>query len=133
MDVTVSVVEPEVAVAELRSLLAWLNSEEELRGRVRLLEAASAPGTLGGLPHAVTVALSHGGEVTILASAVISWIRHRTSEVTCTITRPDGTSAELTARRVRGADLTEVGELVERTVASLGEGNIEGGREEIPE
>ncbi|MGH3854191.1 MAG: effector-associated constant component EACC1 [Pseudonocardiaceae bacterium] len=133
MDVTVSVVEPEVAVEELRSLLTWLSGEEELRGRVRLVETASEPGTLGGWPQAVAVELSRDGAVTILASAVIAWIRHRTSDMTLTITQPDGKSATLRAKRIRNAGPAEVGELVERTVAALGEGPTEGGREKIPE
>ncbi len=48
MDVTVNVVEPAAAGEELRSLVTWLNEEEELRGRVRLLEAAPEPGSLTG-------------------------------------------------------------------------------------
>lgn len=58
--------------------------------------------------------------MTVLASTVIAWIRHRTSEVTYTVTRPDGTSVELTASRVRGTDLAGVGELVEQVACSIG-------------
>jgi Effector Associated Constant Component 1 len=126
MDVTVSVAGRDAAVEELRSLFTWLAGEEEFRGRVRLVETAPEPGTLGGWPEAVVVALGEGGAVTVLASAVIAWIRHRTSEVTCTVTRPDGTSVELTATRVRSTDLAEVGELVEQVAAALGEGDTEG-------
>lgn len=128
MDVTVSVAGRDAAVEELRSLFTWLAGEEEFRGRVRLVEAAPEPGTLGGWPEAGVVALGQGGAVTVLASAVISWIRHRTSEVTCTVTRPDGTSVELTATRVRRADLAGVGELMEQVTAALGD--ADGGREE---
>jgi hypothetical protein len=72
------------------------------------------------------VELSQGGVVTILVSAVITWIRYRTSKVTCTMTRPDGTSVELTADRIRNTDLAEVGELVEQMAAALGDGDTEG-------
>jgi membrane-associated two-gene conflict system component 1 (EACC1) len=130
MDVTVSVAGRDAAVEELRSLFTWLAGEEEFRGRVRLVEAVPEPGTLGGWPEAVVVALSQGGAVTVLASAVIAWIRHRTSEVTCTVTRPDGTSVELTATRVRRADLAGVASLVEQVAAALSDGDAEGGREE---
>lgn len=58
MDVTVSVAGRDAAVKELRSLSAWLAGEEEFRGRVRLVEAAPEPGTLGGWPEALVVALS---------------------------------------------------------------------------
>jgi hypothetical protein len=133
MDVTVSVVGPHADVEELRCLFRWLAGDEALRGRVRLVEAAPEPGTLGWWPQAVVVGLSQSGAVAVLASAVITWIRYRTSEVTCTITRPDGTSAELTAKRVRGADLAEMGELVERVAAALGYGHAEDGCVGIPE
>jgi membrane-associated two-gene conflict system component 1 (EACC1) len=131
MDVTINVVGRDAAVEELRSLFTWLAGEEEFRGRVRLVEAAPEPGTLGGWPEAVVVELIQGGAVTILASAVIAWIRYRTSKVTCTMTRPDGTSVELTADRIRNTDLAEVGALVEQVAAALGEGDAEGSREGI--
>jgi hypothetical protein len=131
MDVTVSVVGLDDAVEELRSLFTWLAKEEELRGRVRLVEAAPEPGTLGGWPEAVVVALMQGSAVTALVSAVVTWICYRTSEVTCTVTRPDGTPETLNANRVRRADLAGVGELVEQAAAALGEGNTEDAREGI--
>lgn len=74
MDVTVSVAGRDAAVEELRSLFTWLAGEEEFRGRVRLVETAPEPGTLGGWPEAVVVALGQGGAVTVLASAVIAWM-----------------------------------------------------------
>lgn len=131
MDVTVSVAGRDAAVEELRSLFTWLTTEEEFRGRVQLVEVAPEPGSLGGWPEELVVAISQGGSVTVLASAVIAWIRYRTSEVTCTLTRPDGTSVELTAARVRSTDVAGVGELVEQVAATLGNGDIAGSREEI--
>jgi hypothetical protein len=131
MDVTVSVVGRDAGGEELRSLFTWLAREEEFRGRVRLVEAAAEPGTLGGWPEAVVVALGQGGAVTVLASAVIAWIRHRTSEVTCTVTRPNGTSVQLTATRIRSTDLAGVGELVKQVAAALGDGDTGDSREEI--
>jgi hypothetical protein len=131
MDVTVSVVGRDARGEEVRSLFTWLAGDEEFRGRVRLVEAAPEPGTLGGWPEAVVVAVGQGGAVTVLASAVITWIRHRTSEVTCTVTRPDGTSVQLTAARVRSTDLGGVGELVEQVAAALGDDGTGNSREEI--
>jgi hypothetical protein len=127
--VTVSVAGRDAAVEELRFLFTWLAGDEEFRGRVRLVEAAPEPGTLGGWPEAVVVSLGQGGAVTVLASAVIAWIRHRTSTVTCTVTRPDGTSVQLAATRVRSVDLAGVRELVEQVAAALGD--TDGNREEI--
>ena len=122
MDVTISVAGQD-AVEELRSLFTWLAEEEEFRGRVRLVESALLPGTLGGWPEAVAVVLGQGGAVTVLASAVIAWIRHRTSAVTCTVTRADGTSVQLTATRVRSTDLAGVGELIGQVAAALDDGS----------
>jgi len=123
MDVTVSVVGRDATLEELRSLFTWLAEVEEFRGRVRLVEGPPKSSTLGGWPEMVVVALGQGGAVTVLASAVITWIRHRTSEVTCTVTRPGRTSIEVTANRVRSVDLAGVGELVKQVTAALGEGD----------
>lgn len=38
------------------------------------------------------------------------------------VTRPDGTSAAVTANRVRSADLAGVGELVQQVAAAWGDG-----------
>lgn len=112
-------------------MFTWLTTEEEFRGRVRLVEVAPEPGTSGGWPEAVAVTVSQSGAVTILASAVVAWIRHRTSEVKCKLTRLDGTAVEITAARVRSTDVAGVGELVGQVVAALSVGDAEGSREEI--
>lgn len=104
---------------QTRSLFAWLAGEDELRGRVRLVEADPVPGTMGALPTELLVALAPGGAGTILASAVIAWIRHRTGEVTCTVTRPDGVSVSVTGKRVRDADTAGLGRLVGQVTATL--------------
>ncbi len=129
MNVTISVAGPDAAIEELRSLFSCLAGEAELRGRVELVEAAPEPGTLGSWPESVVVALSQSGAVTVLASAVITWIRYRTGEVTCTMTRPDGTSVQLITKRIRDMDPAEVGKLVERTAAALGDGVSAGSAE----
>ncbi|MEU8742008.1 hypothetical protein ACFYPK_33495 [Streptomyces halstedii] len=118
MNVTVTITGDGVA-DELRSLHEWLIAEEELRGRVRLMEAPPSPGTLGTVPEMLTIALAPGGVTAVLASAAIAWMRHRTGEVTCKLTRPGGTSVEFTAQRVRGTDMTEVRELVDRLADML--------------
>ncbi|MCX4852107.1 hypothetical protein [Streptomyces sp. NBC_00893] len=97
---------------ELRSLHEWLFAEEELRGRVRLVQSPPPPNALGSVPEMLTVALAPGGVSAVLASAAIAWMRHRTGEVVCKLTKPDGTSVEFSAQRVRGSDMAEVRELV---------------------
>ncbi|GGZ07005.1 hypothetical protein CP967_01240 [Streptomyces nitrosporeus] len=121
MNVTVTIT-GDGAADELRSLHEWLIVEEELRGRVRLVEAPPPPGTLGTVPEMLTIALAPGGVTAVLASAAIAWMRHRTGEVTCKLTRPDGTSMEVRAQRVRSTDMAEVRELVDGLADMLEDG-----------
>jgi hypothetical protein len=108
---------------ELRSLYGWLVGEEELRGRVHLKESAPDPGRLGTLPLGLEIALAPGGGV-VLASAVVAWLRYRTSDLVCRVIRPDGGVVEVSAKRVR--DSASVQALVAQLSDSLGE-NAAGG------
>ena len=126
VNVTVSVLGRDaVAVEELRSLFTCLRGKQEFRGRVRLVETAPEPGTLGGWPEALAVALGEGGAITVLASAVMSWIRHRPSDVTCTLTLSEGRSVTLATARIRGTDLAGFRALLAQTVAALEDGKTE--------
>jgi hypothetical protein len=98
---------------DLRSLREWLVQEDELRGRVKLVEPAPQSGSLGATLDALLVVLGPGGAATILAGALISWIRHRRPpEARYEITLPDGTSVKLSTRQVRGMDADAVRKLV---------------------
>lgn len=110
---------PGEAAEQTRSLFGWLAEESELRGRVRLVDGAPVPGTLGSLPAELLVALAPGGAGTVLAGAVIAWVRRRTGEVTCTVTRPDGASATVRGRHVRNADTAALAELVRQVASAL--------------
>ncbi|MFF3559729.1 hypothetical protein ACFYXS_06795 [Streptomyces sp. NPDC002574] len=103
---------------DLRSLYAWLSAEQELRGRVRLEHTPPPPGALGSLPDTI-VALLAPGVSSALAGSVVAWLRHRTSDVRCVLTRSDGTKFEVSARRVRHADLTEWHATVDSLARSL--------------
>jgi hypothetical protein len=107
---------------QLRSLHAWLVADGELRGRVRLLPQLPRPGTLGAVDDVLTVALGPGGAATALASVLITWIRHRTAEVTVTLTRPDGSSVNLSAKHVHGLAATELHSLTVELSRSLDAG-----------
>lgn len=89
---------------QLASLDDWLRYEEELRGRTRLVNRDIAEGQMGGLAEVLTVALSVGGAGTVLANAVVAWIRQRTSDVKVKAVRPDGTSFEVDLRRSKDPD-----------------------------
>ncbi|MCX4400079.1 hypothetical protein OG887_43230 (plasmid) [Streptomyces sp. NBC_00053] len=118
---------------ELRSLHEWLSAEEELRGRVRLVQSPPPPNALGSVPEMLTVALAPGGVSAVLASAAIAWMRHRTGEVVCKLTKPDGTSVEVSAQRVRGSDVAEVRELVTELTQMLNDSSgVVGGGSDDP-
>jgi hypothetical protein len=103
----------------LRSLHEWLARDDELRGRVRPVQAPPVPGTLGPVLDSLVIALGPGGVATATASVLISWIRHRTGNQAVRITRADGTSLELTVARVRGLDAAGVRGLVAEISQSL--------------
>jgi hypothetical protein len=104
-------VEGDRAADELRSLRAWLLDEDALRGHVRLVAGTVVPGTLGSGVEALAVILAPGGVATAVASVLIAWIRHRTSDVTLKVTRPDGTSYELSVTDVPDFGATAVADL----------------------
>lgn len=103
----------------LRSLHDWLVAEDELRGQVRLVEAAPDPGLLGGALHSLMVALPPGGAVSVLAAVAVAWVRAQRADVTVTVARPDGSSVRLEGRRVRGLDAEAARVLVEQAGLAL--------------
>nr|WP_272921615.1 hypothetical protein [Streptomyces sp. SID8354] len=85
---------------ELRSLLAWLQWDDALRGRVRLEHAPVGSGEMGGLVDALTVFLGSGGIGVALTRSLTAWISQRRSDVKLTVTARDGRSVEVDAKRV---------------------------------
>lgn len=79
-----------------------LNLDSELRGRARLAPAAAREGTLGADLTQLLVTLESGSMATAFASVLVAWIKRRAGSVTAKVTRPDGTTFELTAERVHG-------------------------------
>lgn len=108
MDLRIEVDEPDAAES-LRSLTVWLKDEDGLRGQVRTVPRPMRPGTLGGVLDAIVVTVGQGGAGALAVSAVVTWLRQRTTEVTIRITRANGESAvELSAKRVRSMDAAEL-------------------------
>ncbi|MFE5587090.1 hypothetical protein [Kitasatospora sp. NPDC056531] len=107
---------------DLRSLRQWLLEEDQLRGRVRLVEAPPAPGTLGAVLDTLTVALGPGGVATAVASVLISWIRRQRGNVSVKVTRPDGTVTEFSATHVSGLEAPQVRQLAAELSRSLDQG-----------
>ena len=93
-------------------------------GPVDLRQADPEPGEMGSLSDALVVAAGSGGAITALAGALVSWLRHRTTDVTVKITRPDGGSLEVDGKRVRGVDAQELSAMIEDLAARLGDPSI---------
>ncbi|WP_280345954.1 effector-associated constant component EACC1 [Nocardia abscessus] len=84
-----------------QQLLGWLRDEDALRGLVRLAPAPIREGDLGGIAEIVTVTLSGGVTVTALARTLTTWLTHRRSDLSITITRKDGdASVKVTGKRL---------------------------------
>jgi hypothetical protein len=74
---------------------------------------------MGSLTDALIVAAGSGGAITALAGVLVSWLRHRTSDLTVKITRPDGTTFEVVGSRVRGLDGAHLGAEIGRLAEQL--------------
>jgi hypothetical protein len=62
---------------------------------------------MGAASEIVTIALGSGatvGIVTALARSLTTWLTHRRSDITITVTRPGGESVKFTGKRVDTAE-----------------------------
>ncbi|MEO3868920.1 hypothetical protein ABGB18_08835 [Nonomuraea sp. B12E4] len=105
---------------QLRDLYTWLSSEPELRGRVSLVDADPPPGALGGVVDSVQVLL--GAPVAVVAGAVVTWLRYRTSDLRIKVraTR-SATEMELNARRLSSLDAAGIRTLTEQLAQAMAE------------
>ena len=108
MEIRISIASGDLA--DLESLDDWLRGERELAGRVTLAAPSPRKGELGALAETLIIAVGSGGAITVvgsaLAGALKAWLSQpRRSDVTLKIHRPDGTSVELAAKRVRARDI----------------------------
>jgi hypothetical protein len=74
---------------DLIALYEWLSAEDDLRGRVRVVDTPPGETELGSLPELLTVAFSAGGAGTVLASSVVTWLKTRRTNVKVTIESGD--------------------------------------------
>jgi hypothetical protein len=110
----------DLSADELRSLRRWMLDVRGLGGPVDLQQAEPKPGEMGSLTDALIVAAGSGGAITAIAGALVSWLRHRTTDLTIKITRPDGSSLEVDGKRVRGVDSEHLNVMIEDLAARLG-------------
>jgi hypothetical protein len=90
--------------AELVSLRAWLAAEGALRGRLTIDQPPVPSGQMGALSDVLVVAAGAGGAVTVLASSLSVWLKHRRADVTIEVRGEDGRSVTVTAGRVASAE-----------------------------
>ena len=86
------------------SLWDWLRNEPELRGRLQL-SAAPTPGGAMGAPTdlvvQVSAALAGASAVwAALAKSLSVWLVQRRSDLTVTVTGPEGRKVSVSAKRV---------------------------------
>lgn len=90
---------------QLRALYRWLQSEDDLRGRVRFLDGAPANDEMGAVTDVLMVALGGGGAGAVLAGALSTWLRTRGSDVTVRVTdEARGRTVTVTVQRADDAE-----------------------------
>jgi hypothetical protein len=77
--------------AELNSLYAWLQRDDEFRGRVRAGTAPLKPGEMGGVMETLTVALGSGGAGAVLAGTLSAWLSVRRARISVDLIAGDRT------------------------------------------
>lgn len=70
---------------DLTALSEWLGGEDELRGRVQIVDNPVGDTALGSFSDSLTVALSAGGAGTVLASSLITWLQTRRTTAKITV------------------------------------------------
>lgn len=76
----------------------------------------------------LAVVLGPGGVATAFATVLIAWIRSRSSAVTITLSRRDGTAMRVDVKNAKELPVDRVGELADRISAHLvAEGGAEPG------
>ncbi|MYQ38834.1 hypothetical protein B046DRAFT_03647 [Streptomyces sp. LamerLS-316] len=87
------------AEAHTRSLATWFNDDEDLSGSARLRILPPARGEQGGFAEAVEIADAVGPALEAVISGAAVWLvqRARSRRVALKVTRPDGTSVEVSA------------------------------------
>ncbi|MEU5900751.1 MULTISPECIES: hypothetical protein [Streptomyces] len=89
--------------ALVRDLHAWLQREDDLRGRVGLAGAAPEPGQMGAVSELVLTAVSSGTVAALVASAQL-WIKQRRANLSIVVRHPDGKEVEIDAEQISGAE-----------------------------
>jgi len=76
---------------DLEDLAEWLSAEPELRGLIRDGDARPGDGRLGPVTDFLVAAVGSGGAISVLVTALQSYLASRSGGLTITLTGPDGT------------------------------------------
>lgn len=99
--------------ADLEALSGWLSAEPDLRGLITSAQGSPAHDELGLVADVLVAAVGAGGALSVLVSSLKTFLSQpRGAKVCLKLTRPDGTTVELTADRVRSNSLAELVALV---------------------
>ncbi|MCP3802150.1 hypothetical protein NLX83_23055 [Allokutzneria sp. A3M-2-11 16] len=88
----------------LRSLRGWLVETGRLRGPLHLGHRSCGASGPAGVVDVLVVATETEDATAVLASAVLSWLRHRETGVDLRLVASGGATIELPADRVRALD-----------------------------
>jgi hypothetical protein len=91
------------------ALLKWLRSVPELRGWVQREPVRAQPGQQGASGDLV-VALASTGAATALVSSLQVWLTNRHSDITVSVSVPDGRQVVINTTRTH--DMTQVRDLL---------------------
>ncbi|MEU3899168.1 hypothetical protein [Streptomyces sp. NPDC045251] len=92
------------------------------RTRAALPRGQRARGRDGGAwSELPALLLAPGGPTAAAGAALVVWLQNRRSNVTVTISRPDGTQLVVTSERVRPLTAEGTGELAQRVAEALRE------------
>lgn len=106
---------------ELLALLDWFGHDDALRGQVHPRSERAGHGQMsGGVVEVLAVAFGASGIGSALATSLTTWLTHRRSDVTLTLTRGD-TTVELDATRVKAPEMMrELKDLIDRPAPDTG-------------
>lgn len=90
-------------IEDLGSLLAWLRRDQALIGEVLTRRETPDAGQMGGLTT-VVVALGGGTSVSALARSLRTWMVQRRSDLTVEVSRPDGHTVRIDAKRINDVE-----------------------------
>jgi hypothetical protein len=86
---------------DMESLWDWLRHEPELRGRLRTRSAPTPEEAMGApIELVVILATATVPVASALARSISTWLIQRRSDLTVTVTGPDGRQVSVSSRRV---------------------------------